>query len=117
MADELGIAFDAVREVTVTANEIFDTMTTIRDICDGTCAALGAASAIPGAAAVTGPVISTYTSIRPTLSTVISVGGTICEFMNAVLEVMNEVDAALEGDFEQFAAEALELAQKATTEA
>jgi hypothetical protein len=113
MSDELGMAFDAIRDVAGVANDIFDTLNTVQDICDGTCAALGAASVIPGAAAITGPVISVYMSMRPTLVTVIDVGGTVVEFMNIGIQVIDAADALMEGNFEAFASEAGSLAQQA----
>jgi len=111
--DELGATFDVIRDISKTAADVFDTMNTIQDICDGTCAALSAASVIPGAAAVTGPVIGTYMSIRPTLVTVIDVGGTIVQFMAIACEVLDAVDALMSGDFVTFANEAMGVAEMA----
>ena len=113
MADELGIAFDTIRDVASTASDILSTLNTVQDICDGTCVALGVVSAIPGAAAFTGPVISLYNSIRPTLVTVIDVGGTVVQFMSIAIDVLDAADALISGDFETFANEAAGIAQGA----
>lgn len=116
MKEEIGIVFDTVRDVASTTDEVVDTLDTVKDICDGACVALGAASVIPGAAAITGPVIGMYNTVRPTLSTVIDVGQVISEFMSTACEVMDALEAALEGEFEEFASEAVALAQKAMKE-
>jgi hypothetical protein len=112
-AETIGMVFDVVRDVVDGANDVFNTMDTVKDICDGTCVVLGAVSAIPGAAAITGPVIGIYNGIRPTLVVVIDVGGTVIEVLNIAVNVMDALDNLLEGDFEGFASEASSLAQKA----
>jgi len=111
--DELGAAFDAIRDVARTAGEIFDALQTGKDVCDGACVVLGAVSVIPGAAAFTGPVIGIYQSMRPALVAVIDVGGSIIQVMGIVIDVMDALDSAIQGDFEGFINEASGLAQQA----
>lgn len=113
MADEMGMAFDEVKSVASAAADIFSTLQTIRDICDGTCAALAVASAIPGAAAITGPVINTFMSIRPTLSSVIAVGDSVSTFLGTAVSVMEGADALVDGKMDAFVNEASALAQQA----
>lgn len=116
MADSIGIAVDTVRDITGPVGDVFSTLSTVQDICDGTSIALGAASIIPGAAAVTGPIIGVYEAIRPTLGEVIDFGSTVLDFMNTAIQVMEELDAAISGDFEQFASDAMAMAQKAMSD-
>lgn len=113
MADEIGVVFDTIRDVVGTASDVLSTLNTIQDVCDGTCVALGVASAIPGAAAFTGPVITVYQSMRPTLVTVIDVGGAVVQYMDIAMNVLDAADAAISGDFEKFASEAQGLASTA----
>jgi hypothetical protein len=113
MAEELGVVFDTIRDVIGTASDVLSTLNTVQDVCDGTCVALGAASVIPGAAAFTGPVITVYQSMRPTLVTVIDVGGAVVQFMGIAMDVLDAADAAISGDFEKFASEAAGLASQA----
>jgi hypothetical protein len=112
-SDTLGIVFDTIRDVISTASDVISTLNTVQDICDGTCVALGIVSAIPGAAAFTGPVISLYQSMRPALVTVIDVGGAVVQFLGIAIDVLEGVDALIQGDFDRFASEAAGLAQGA----
>ncbi len=113
MADELGMVFDTVRDIAGTAGDVMSTLQTGMDICDGAAAALTAASAIPGAAAITGPILGIYTPMRPTLGNVIEIGNAVCQYMKIAIQVMDAADSLIEGDFEGFASEAVGLAQQA----
>jgi hypothetical protein len=103
---ELGMIYDEVVGVAQEMGEVSSVLGTGRDVCDGVTAALSACSAIPGAVAVTGPVIATYESIRPTLSAVID----ICQAVNAYLKLTTQIvqgaDQVCQGNFQPLAQEA-----------
>lgn len=105
--EEIGMVYDTLRDVAGYVIDVSDTMDTIKTICDAVEVALAAASAIPGAAAVTGPVISLYESIKPALSTIITLLQTVSEYLKMVINIVSAADQACRGKFENLAGQAL----------
>ncbi len=105
--EEFGMVYDTLMDVARFVVDVSDTMDTIKTVCDVVEVALGVASAIPGAAAVTGPVISLYESIKPALNAVIELLGIIGDFLRMIIEIVQAIDMALQGKWQQLAGEAL----------
>jgi spore germination protein YaaH len=98
---EIGMVYDTMQSTARAVGDTADTLDTIMSICDGAVVALGVASAIPGAAAATGPVISVYESIRPTLSTVIDVCQAVDDYMLRAVQVVQNADDICQGKWQQ----------------
>jgi phage-related protein len=105
--EEIGMVYDTLMDVAKSVVDVSDTMDTIKTICDAVEVALAAASAIPGAAAVTGPVISLYESIKPALSTVIDLLSIIGDYLKMIIQLVQGIDAACQGKFQQLAGQGL----------
>lgn len=105
--EEFGMVYETLMDVAKFVVDVSDTMDTIKTICDVVEVALAAASAIPGAAIVTGPVISLYESIKPALSTVIELLGIIGDFLKMIIELVQTIDTMLQGKWMQLAGQAL----------
>ena len=105
--EEIGMVYDTLMDVAKVVVDVSDTMDTIKTICDAVEVALAAASAIPGAAAVTGPVISLYELVKPALSTVIELLSIIGDYLKMIIELVQGIDAACQGKFQQLAGQAL----------
>jgi hypothetical protein len=101
MAEEIGIQFDAVQQIARITDQAVSALEAVRGLCDGTCATLESALAIPGVGAVIGPVIATFTSMRPTLLKVIEEGRAASQFMNLAIQVLDETDSTLASQFDQ----------------
>jgi uncharacterized protein YukE len=96
---EIGMAY---QNITTTAHEIreaADTLETVKNICDGAVVAMSAVSWVPGAAAVTGPVIGVYESVAPTLGEVIDLCQLVDDYLKMATQVMQNVDDVCSGNF------------------
>jgi hypothetical protein len=113
MSDDFGGAFDTIKDIAKGAADVVDTLSTVKDICDGTCIALMVAMAIPFAAPVIAPVVSTYRSVEPFLGKVIDVGGAAVQYMGIVVQVMDAADDLIKGDFDAFINDVSSLADQA----
>lgn len=111
--EEFGMVYETLMDVARFVVDVSDTMDTIKTVCDAVEVALMAASAIPGAAAVTGPVISLYESIKPALNTVIELLGVIGDFLKTIIDLVQTIDQALQGKWQQLANMALSSFQSA----
>jgi hypothetical protein len=105
--EEFGMVYETLMDVAKFVIDVSDTMDTIKTICDVVEGVLAAASAIPGAAVVTGPVISLYESIKPALNAVIELLGIVGDFLKVVIEIVQAIDMALQGKWMQLANTAL----------
>jgi hypothetical protein len=105
--EEIGMVYDTISDVAGFVIDVSDTLDTVKTICDAVEVALSAASAIPGAAAVTGPVISMYESIKPTLSTLIDLTEMVAGYLRKIIEILQTADQVCQGKFESLAGEAL----------
>ncbi len=94
MSDGIGMVYDDVIGTAHEIRQIADTVETIKNICDGVEGALIAASAIPGAAAVTGPVVSIYQSVAPTIGEVID----LCQMVDNYLQSVTQLVQAADGE-------------------
>lgn len=103
---EIGMVYDTVNQVAQGVGDVVDVLSTGRDVCDGVMAALSACSVIPGAVAVTGPVIATYESIRPTVVAVIDIGGVVVDYLKIATQVVQAADDVCQGKFTNLASEA-----------
>lgn len=105
--DEIGMVYDTIQDIAKYVIDVSDTLDTIKTICDAVEIALAAASAIPGAAAVTGPVISLYESIKPTLSTLIDLASMVGDYLRKIIEIIQAADQVCQGKFMQLANQGL----------
>ncbi len=105
--EEFGMVYDTLMDVAKFVVDVSDTMDTIKTVCDVVEGVLAAASAIPGAAVVTGPVISLYESIKPALNAIIELLGIIGDFLRMIIELVEAIDMALQGKWQQLAGQAL----------
>lgn len=105
--EEIGMMYDSVYDISQYVIDVSDTLDTAKTICDAVEAALLAASAIPGAAAVTGPVISIYESIKPTLSMLIDLTNMVASYLKTIIQMMQTADQVCQGKFDGLAAQGL----------
>ena len=108
MSDDIGMAYDNVVTTAHEIREVADTMETIKEICDAAVIALGADSVIPGAAAVTGPVIGVYESIAPTLGQVIDLCQLVDDYLRRATQAMQTVDDLCAGKLNAIDADELQ---------
>lgn len=108
MSDGIGMVYNDVISTAHDIRGIADTVETIKSICDGVEAALIGASAIPGAAAVTGPVISIYESVAPTIGEIINLIQMVDEYLRGTTELMQAADAECAGYFSAIDADQLQ---------
>jgi hypothetical protein len=101
MAEEIGIQFDAVQQMAQIIDQAVSALEAVQGLCDGACATLTSVTAIPGTGAVIGPVIATFTSMRPALVKVIDEGRAASQFMNEAIQTLGETDSALADAFAQ----------------
>ncbi len=105
--EEIGMIYGTVADIAKYVIDVSDTLDTGKTICDVVEGVLAAASAIPYAAAITGPVIAIYEEIKPTLSMLIDLTKMVADYLKMIIQIMQTADQVCQGKFEGLASQGL----------